>query len=299
MEKGKKNDRFALKIKLLIALGLLLVVFLMFLAIGKWPETVKPTEQNPGSSTENVQTPDAGNSTENVQTPDAGSSSENAQTPDAGSFSENAQTPDAGNSSENVQTQDTGKAEKEEFLISLGNDLYITAIENFSGVYMEDGSDEVVQGLMMLKLENRGKKALQLCNITLDFGDAQACFDATNIPAGGTAVLIERNRMAYRGDVPVDYKAENVVFMDEFPMCEDVFKITTLDGIINVSNISDEDIVGDIYIYYKNFSGGIYYGGITYRVKIEGGLKAGEIRQLISTHYYEDASEILMVTYAS
>ena len=56
---------------------------------------------------------------------------------------------------------------------------------------------------------------------------------------------------------------------------------------------------GDIYIYYKNFSGGIYYGGITYRVKIEGGLKSGEIRQLMSTHYYEEASEILMVTYAS
>ena len=275
MEKGKKNDRFALKTKLLIALGLSLVVLLMILGIGKRPETVKPTEQNPGSSSEHVQTPDGGNS------------------------SENEQTPDGGNSSEHVQTQDPGETEKEEFLISLGNDLYITAIENFSGVYMEDGSDEVVQGLMMIKLENRGKKALQLCNITLDFGDAQACFDATNIPAGGKAVLIERNRMAYRSSDPVGYKAENVVFLDKFPMCEDVFKITTLDGIINVRNISDEDIAGDIYIYYKNFSGGIYYGGITYRVKIEGGLKSGEIRQLMSTHYYEEASEILMVTYAS
>ena len=182
--------------------------------------------------------------------------------------------------------------------IDLGEGLYVTEIENFSGVYMEDGTDDVVQGLLMIVLENRGEQALQYARISLDYGDAQAHFDVTNLPAGGKVVLLEKNRMSYRGDLPQAAFAENVALLDAFPMHEDVFLITTADGVINVRNISGTDITGDIFIYYKNVGGGLYYGGITYRVRIEGGLKADEIRQMMTAHYYEDASEILMVTYA-
>lgn len=176
--------------------------------------------------------------------------------------------------------------------------LYILSVDSYAGIYVEDGSDDVVQGLMMVILENRSEKALQLCNLTLDFGDAQASFSATNIPAGGRVALLEQNRMPYRSDDPVRMTVENIAMMDAFPLYEDVFEITTLDGVINIRNISGNDIIGDIFIYYKNVGGGIYYGGITYRVRIADGLKAGEIRQLMTAHYYEDASEILMVTYA-
>ena len=47
---------------------------------------------------------------------------------------------------------------------------------------------------------------------------------------------------------------------------------------LNVPNISDEDIPGDVVVYYKHASADMLYGGITYRVTISGGIKAGESR---------------------
>lgn len=197
-----------------------------------------------------------------------------------------------------TDAQTVRTTEQSQLPIDLGQGLMITAVDEFAGVYMEDGSDEVVQGLLMVVLENQSGQALQYARITLDYGDAQADFDVTNLPAGASVVLLEKNRMAYRQDMPQSAFAENVAMLEAFPLYPEIFEISTADGVINVRNISDTDISGDIYIYYKNVGGSLYYGGITYRVRIEGGLKAGEIRQLMTAHYYEDASEILMVTYA-
>lgn len=198
-----------------------------------------------------------------------------------------------------TQTPETTlPAQEDPFPIELGQGLAITAIEEYAGIYMEDGSDEAVQGLLMVILENRNEEDLQYAQITLSYADAQAQFDVTNLPSGGRVVLLEKNRMEYRDDLPEAAGLENVALVGEFPMYADIFEITTADGVINVRNISQDDISGDIYIYYKNVGGGLYYGGITYRARIEGGLASGEIRQIMTAHYYEDASEILMVTYA-
>lgn len=185
------------------------------------------------------------------------------------------------------------------FPIELGDGLCITGIREFAGIYMEDGSDDAVQGLLSLVLENQSGQALQYARITLDYGGTEAVFEVTNLPADGQIVLLEKTRMAYREDMPQGAYAENAAWLETFPMYPEIFEITTADNVINIHNISDADITGDIFVYYKNVGGGVYYGGITYRVRIEGGLKAGEIRQLMTSHYYEDASEILMVTYGS
>jgi len=47
---------------------------------------------------------------------------------------------------------------------------------------------------------------------------------------------------------------------------------------------------------YKNAAADLYYGGITYRVRIEGGIKAGEIKQLMAGHFSETGSKIMFVT---
>ena len=76
----------------------------------------------------------------------------------------------------------------------------------------------------------------------------------------------------------------------------DQLKLQILDGAVNVTNISGKDIAGDIVIYYKNSAADLYYGGITYRVRIEGGLKAGEIRQIMASHFSDTGSKIMFVT---
>ena len=77
---------------------------------------------------------------------------------------------------------------------------------------------------------------------------------------------------------------------------EDKLSIDIEDGMINMTNISGEDITSTITVYYKNAAADIYYGGITYRVQIQGGLKADEIRQVMAKHASDSGSEIMFVT---
>ena len=77
---------------------------------------------------------------------------------------------------------------------------------------------------------------------------------------------------------------------------EDKLQLQVLDGALNVINISGEDITGDVVIYYKNAAADVYYGGITYRVRIEGGIKADEIKQIMASHFSDSGSKVMFVT---
>ncbi len=180
----------------------------------------------------------------------------------------------------------------------LGRGLMITDVGSYTGVYMEDGSDEIVSRVLMAVVTNTSEQDLEYAEITLNGGDKEAKFTVSTLPAGASAVLLEKNRMAFPGeDVFTGAQTQLVSFFD-VPMSlhEDMLKLQGLDGALNITNISDSDITGDIVIYYKNSSADMYYGGITYRVRLEGGLKAGEIRQIMSDHYSASGSEVLFVT---
>ena len=103
------------------------------------------------------------------------------------------------------------------------------------------------------------------------------------------------DRSASYGDANVT--VENIAYpLTPMGLHEDKLKLQVMDGIINITNISQEDIAGEICIYYKNAADDIYYGGITYRSTISGGLKAGELRQIQAAHYRQTGSEIMFVT---
>lgn len=181
--------------------------------------------------------------------------------------------------------------------INLGSGMYITAVGNYTGPYMEDGTDEIVTGVMMITVENQGEDAIQYAEIKVPVGDEEAFFTMSTLTPGSRMVLLEQSRMSYEGDQFVSAIAENVVLFEKpLSLCEDQLKIQIMDGAINVSNISGDDITEDIVIYYKNSAPDAFYGGITYRVRIEGGLKADEIRQLVASHFSDTGSTVMFVT---
>jgi hypothetical protein len=181
--------------------------------------------------------------------------------------------------------------------MNLGNNLVITALTKYAGIYLEDGSDTPVSDVLTAVLENRSKEALQYADIIVTYSDGtQANFTVTNLPAGGKIALQEINRRPYRNDVPSAAVSRNTVFMPEFTMYRETFKVSGLPGMLNVKNISDKDVEGDIYVYYKNSTADLLYGGITYRAKVRAGLKAGEIRQINAGHFNPESSVIVMIT---
>lgn len=181
--------------------------------------------------------------------------------------------------------------------INLGYGLEISDVGSYIGAYMEDGSDEFVSGVMMLIVRNNGETDLQFANIEVAYTDFTASFQVTNLPAGQAVVLLELNRQPLPEGEPLSAVAQNVVLFDE-PMSlrEDILALSGSDGSITVKNISDADISGDIYVYYKNSAADLLYGGITYRAKVEGGLAAGEERSIVAGHYDPDNSLLTLVT---
>ena len=45
--------------------------------------------------------------------------------------------------------------------VSLGHGLYITDIGSYTGVYMEDGTDEILSGILMMVVKNDGEQDIQ------------------------------------------------------------------------------------------------------------------------------------------
>lgn len=181
--------------------------------------------------------------------------------------------------------------------IDLGNGLYITDVGKYTGVYMEDGSDEMVSGILMIAVTNRGENAVQYARITMPLGDQTAQFVLSTLPVGGTVILLEQTRMAYVPGEYIEAAADNVaLFSGPLSLCQDRLEIQILDGAINITNVSGADIIGDIVIYYKNTAADVYYGGITYRVRLEGGMKADEVRQIVASHFSAVGSTIMFVT---
>ena len=146
--------------------------------------------------------------------------------------------------------------------IPIGNGIEIVDIGGYTGIYMEDGTDELVSEVLMLKVANNGQEAVEYAKISLKIGDKTAEFAATTLMPGTALVLLEQNRMPY--DRAVDYAGaevvcENLALYQYTPgLQEDKLSIQILDGAINVTNISGEDITGDILVYYKNYISGIY-----------------------------------------
>ena len=180
--------------------------------------------------------------------------------------------------------------------MNMENGLEIINIGKYTGLYMEDGSDEIVSDVMMIVVRNNGEQDVQLGRITAVCGGEEYRFTLTNLAAGAQVVLLDQDRKASPGAQLTSAVLETSTFFEEpMDVMADVIRISGLNGMLNVQNISDADIDGDIYIYYKYAARDIYYGGITFRVRVEGGLKAGELRQIPAGHYSPDGCAIVQV----
>ncbi len=181
--------------------------------------------------------------------------------------------------------------------IILPDDLRITEVGSYTGIYMEDGSDEIVTDVMMLVLENTAEKDLQIAKIRLVYSDFTAEFEVTSLPSGESVVLLEKNRHAVSKEKIQSAKATDIVFFDKaLNLQNDRLKVVGNDGTIAVTNITKTDISDNIYLYYKNSAKDMLYGGITYRVCINGGIAAGETAKVLTEHYTPDGSRILWIT---
>lgn len=212
---------------------------------------------------------------------------------------------------ESAQTEPTQEMEPLQFeipgftrideaeLTPLNGPLKVTAVGRYTGAYVEDGTDEEVIDVLALVVENTGENWVEYAELTMDCGGQTARFVLSVLPTGSSALLMEINRMTYapgtayriKGEAKVAELSDQVMdFSDEFVLYPD-------DGVINVENVSGEDHPETVAVCYKNHRYGLYIGGICYRARFENGIAAGEIAQSIQSHYTNEDSVILFMSY--
>ncbi len=206
----------------------------------------------------------------------------------------------AAESSESVAPQESAESLEADtiFPVNLGNGIELSGIGSYAGYYVEDGSDVLVSGIPVITLENKGTEAVRLMNLELADSEGRVYqFELTTLLPGARISVLEKNKAQYHYAAKI--VAVNVTrysAFDEVPkLPTDVLQLMSSGSKISVRNISDGS-VKNVHLYYKNLSGGLLIGGITYSVSIPD-LAPGESVTLTPSHYTDGSSRILFITY--
>lgn len=178
----------------------------------------------------------------------------------------------------------------------LDNDgLSIIAVGTYSGEYVEDGTDEELENVGALILQNISDKMLQIAEIEISInGEDTALFRITNLPSEGMVLALDMNRLTCQAESTAEKSSEAVRFFDEVPMNEELFEAEGTEGRLTLKNLS-EDTYDKVYVYYKTeIDDGLYLGGITYRIPFEE-IEGKTQIETDAGHYSPNKSEIVEV----
>ena len=172
----------------------------------------------------------------------------------------------------------------------------------YSGEYVEDGSFESCENVVAIKVKNVSGSDIQLLRIKATTDSKELFFEISTLSSDNTVVVLEKSKQSLSENEKIlsFQRDSRVDFEENISLCEDVFVVQGNLSTINIQNISDTDIESDFYVYYKKKDAdGNYFGGVTFRTKVEGGLKATQIKQMSAVNFDPSDSEVLFIDYAN
>ena len=185
----------------------------------------------------------------------------------------------------------TRPTEPEETLVA-DDRLKVVEIGRYSGKNPEGGSDEDVENVVALRVENVSNQVCQFCTIEYEIGGQHAVFQLSELPVGKSAWVLESTGMTAEVDADCTYQTCAAAFRDEGAPWLTNIEATGGGGELTVTNTGETD-QPLVTVYYKlTYGDDLYLGGIAYRVTVSD-LKAGESQTLPAGHFYEGACEIV------
>ncbi len=183
--------------------------------------------------------------------------------------------------------------------VDIERGLSLVSIGSYSGLYIENGRDVEVNGVLAITVYNGNTYDLQYAEIFVSVGEVFAEFDITCLPAGSSVTVLEKNMKNYVNGMQFKYVTSNNVafFSEPMPLHSDTIFVTCCNGYINVTNMSDTPIESDVIVYYKQVRDGRYFGGITYTVTVKGGIGAKSSVMMAAPHFVRGESRVMFVIY--
>ena len=250
------------------------------------------TDGNSNSESDNNGNSNSGGDNNTGSNSDNNNSTSNGNSNNS-SNKNNTDSNNTGNSSNNTNnnSNSSNKISLPYTIASTG--MTIKNIGQYTGSFVEDGSDKSVSNVLSIVVTNTSGKDLQYGEIKLKAGSKTATFKLTNIPSGKSVLALETSGMRYSSGTNYTY-AEATYAQTNMSMNSSKVSVSTADSKVTIKNISGKDL-GTVYVYYKNLDkSGAYLGGITYRVKFEN-VKSGDTLTQSTKHFSKSNSKIIMV----
>lgn len=181
------------------------------------------------------------------------------------------------------------------------NGISVVSVDSITGMYVEDGSDDVLSDILTVTFRNDADVTLQYAKLILSIGEEDYVFDISTVPPGQSVRAMEINRKSLvSADGDVSLNQENIVWFNEEPsMCEDVLSVEQSSNGIVLKNISSDTITAPVYVFYKNYVDDVLIGGITYRTGTDKDIKPGKTVVLSAGHFDPEVSQLMFITYGS
>ena len=162
----------------------------------------------------------------------------------------------------------------------------------FSGRFVEDGRDELVQNVAAILVKNESDQFLDLATISYDIDGKSAAFLVTGLPAGKSAWVMEITRMQASHSSVFTYKDCITSFKSDVVLETDMFSVTADGNMLTATNTSGKTL-NNVCVYYRAIhDDGNYFGGITYLADF-GTLAPGESLEVLAGHYAQGTAEII------
>lgn len=179
--------------------------------------------------------------------------------------------------------------------VSDSGQLIIQDIYNYSGYYIEDGTESEVENIAVIEVKNTAQSAMEYGEIHLKTGGDTLSFHVSLLPAGETAIVMEADKKTYDPEGSYTYEGSKTAYLSKLDKMEDKIKIENdSTGTVKIVNISEKTLP-EVRIFYKNqLESGEFIGGIAYTAKIND-LKAGESKSVQPSHFDPECGVIMMV----
>lgn len=163
---------------------------------------------------------------------------------------------------------------------------------SYTGQFVEDGRDELVEGVAAVRVTNRSEYFLDFATITFSVDGNDATFVVSGLPAGRSAWVLEATGMTVSQMADFVYIDSVSSFREGVVAKSDNLNVTANGNMLTVTN-SGTETLESIFVYYRTIhTDGHFLGGITYRVAV-GTLAPGASAEVLAGHYTDANSEII------
>ena len=169
-----------------------------------------------------------------------------------------------------------------------------TEFSRFSGQFVEDGRDELVENVAAMLVTNETNRYLDLATLVYEIDGKTATFVATGLHPGKSAWVMEESKMKISANAEFVYKSCTTSFKDNVTTTTDEVSLTCIGNMLTATNNTEEKLES-VYAYYKvKHSDGNYFGGITYLADF-GDLEPGTSVEVLAGHFSLEDAEIVRI----